>query len=214
MNSLRQPLNMFQTVPVLADGSPRHYVVFDNKPHRKIRGLQTRAKAIKLPDEKIQDEVLNFAQSVWHLKDRLKQWAKLQKKKINIEALSKQSVHLQVCADLANQKKHGRMSNRSGLSPKLDEVSFDTSRSGMIELFYEGDCKEKELLVENTVPIPYSVDILINDGKESLGNAVEYICKAFDFWLPIIRELNILSNDPESKKLIELLLNNKSLTSC
>ena len=161
-----------------------------------------------MPDEKIQDEVLQLAESVWQLKDRLKQWARVQRNHINVEKIALQNKYLLICADLANNKKHGGMDNRSGLGPKLDEVSFDTSKSGMLELFYEGDSKEKVLLVTNPVPISYSVNILTNNGQ-SLGDAVGIISKAFIVWLPVIQQLNILSGNAEGRKLAKLLLQYK-----
>ena len=204
--SLRRPLEMFQMMQNRSSGSPKYRVVFDNRPLRKIQGLQICTKRITLPDEKIEDDVLNLTQSVWHLKDRFQQWAKIQSIRIDIEAVINQNKHLQVCSDLANKKKHGRTENRSGLSPYLSLVNLDTSKSGVIEIFYDGSFKEKELLVTNDVPIPYTVEILVNDETKSLGNAVDYICKAFHCWLPVIQEMAILNeNDPESSELAKLL---------
>ncbi len=212
-DSLRRPFNSFRTLAHRPEGEPRYYVLFDNNPRRRIRGLKAKIKEIKLPDERIHDEILHLAQSVWHLKDRLNQLAKAKKKEVGIEALVNQSVHLQVCSDLANEKKHGRTENRSGVSPKLSLVKFNTSMNGTLEFFYDGVSKEKELLVTNPVPIPYTVDILINDGKESLGDAVEYICKAFDCWLPTIRQLDIVKKDDSERKLVELLYPSQKETS-
>jgi hypothetical protein len=200
-NNLIQPIKTFSLRPYTPKGKPCYYVDFDNNPRRDIRGLCAPLKTIRLPDEKIQDEVLQLAQSVWHIKDRLKQWVELKNLSLDIEKLAESSVPLQVCADLANRKKHGRFENRSGLYPWLDKVSFDTSKNGLVELFYDGSSKEKELLVTNPVPIAYTVDILVGDGKKSLGNAVDYIGQAFNFWLPIIRQIGIFTDDPEGKKL-------------
>ncbi len=201
---LRRPLQMFLPVANRTEGEPRYCVVFDNRSRRRIEGLRIRVKTIQLPDEKIHDDILNFAQSVWHFKDRLKQWTKIQNTATNIEELANRSIHLLVCADLANQKKHGGMGNRSGLLPELDLVTFDTSRSGMIEFFYDGTNREKELLVANSVPIPYTVDILTERATKSLGNATDYICKAFAYWVPIIQQLGITSEDSGSRELVEL----------
>ncbi len=204
LKTLYQPVKSFQHVPNSPQGIPQYYVIFDNNPLRKINGLKACIKILKLPDEKIQDEVLRLAESVWQLKDRLNQWARVQRNHINVEKIAQQNKYLLICADLANNKKHGGMDNRSGLGPKLDEVSFDTSKSGMLELFYEGDSKEKVLLVTNPVPISYSVNILTNNGQ-SLGDAVGIISKAFIVWLPVIQQLNILSGNAEGRKLAKLL---------
>ncbi len=58
------------------DGQDRYYVMFDMHPRRRIKGLKLGGtKEVNLPDEAIFDRVYEFAKAVWHLKDRLHQYA-------------------------------------------------------------------------------------------------------------------------------------------
>jgi len=169
---------------------------------------------VSLPDERIQDEVIALAQSVWHMKDRLKQYVAVCNLQINVDDLANQNISLLVCADLANEKKHGKADNRSKLSPKLSEVYFDTRNSGLLEFFYDGSLKQKELRVTNINPIPYTIKIVKKSYDENsqdtteiiADNAVNYIWKAFKYWLPTIDKLNLLKVDnPESRSLSQIL---------
>lgn len=202
-NDLRAPLQKFEPLNPLLAERPRFYVAFDLRPRRRITGLKLGGLPnLSLPDERIQGAVWEFAEGVWHLKDRLHQWVKATGNNTDVEAFVKTSQRLLICADLANMKKHGRSENRSKLDPQLGNVIFDTSKSGPIEFFYSGAGKDKELLVTNPVPIPFSVELLIHDGTASLGDAVEIIHQAFTDWLPLIQKLGILSGDDNETKLL------------
>ena len=85
-------------------------------------------------------------------------------------------------------------------------VKFDTSKNGVVEFYYDGASKEKELLVTNPVPIPYVVEILLSNGTAALGDAVDIISQAFFGWLPLIQRLGVLAgSDRESEHLREIL---------
>ncbi len=202
-NDLHAPLQKFEPLSPLPAEGPRFYVAFDLRPRRRISGLKLGGLAnLSLPDERIQGAVWEFAERVWHLKDRLHQWVKATGDNTDVEAFVKTSQRLLICADLANKKKHGRSENRSKLNPQLGNVIFDTSKSGAIEFFYSGAGKDKELLVANPVPIRFTVELLIHDGTASLGDAVEIIHQAFTEWLPLIQKLGILSGDDNETKLL------------
>ena len=111
---------------------------------------------------------------------------------VDVNAYAQRCPDLLICADLANWKKHGRSQNVSGCSPKLDAVHFDTSRSGVIEVFYDGASKEKELLVSNQVPIPWVIPVLVHDGLARLGDAVAIIAHAFEFWRSLVEQIGVL----------------------
>ena len=202
-NDLHAPLQKFEPLnPSPAEG-PRFYVAFDLRPRRRITGLKfSGLPSLSLPDERIQGAVWEFAEHVWHLKDRVHQWVKATGDNTDVEAFVKTSQRLLICADLATKKKHGRSENRSRLSPQLGNVNFDTSKSGPIEFFYSGPSKDKELLVANPVPIPFTVGLVVHDGTASLGDAVEIIHQAFTDWLPLIKKLGILSGDDNETKLL------------
>lgn len=209
-DELITPLNRFELHPRRSQTEPRFYVAFDCRDRREITGLRTSIKTLVLPDEYILENILRLTQSVWHLKDRLNQLANAKHVLTDVAETVMTSDALQICADLANEKKHGACENRSGLSPALGTwteneearregvVEFDTSKSGVLELYYEGSTKTKELLVTNRAPIPFRVDILLNDGTSYRRDAVTVIYDAFKLWLPLIDDLEILDpDDPE-----------------
>lgn len=203
---LYSPLQRFEPISD-PDGGTRYYVLFDMNARKRIQGLKLGGlKQLKLPDEPIHDRILGFAKAVWHLKDRLHQFAKATKQAIDLDAIADQSANLLVTADLANKKKHGRNENRSKLDPRLDLVAFDTGEVGSIEFYYDGAMKDKELIVTNPVPIPFAVDVLIQDGNAVLGDAREIINNALLDWLPVIQQLGILSgDDAETNALCKIL---------
>jgi hypothetical protein len=124
---LQQPLDEFWADPNRPVGVPRFYVRFDRSWPRGVIGLRIGVLKIKLPDERIQDHVLEFAKGVWHLKDRLHQWVKATGSGEDVEAWAEQSIDLRICADLANWKKHGRHQNISKLGlRKGDSVNYTT----------------------------------------------------------------------------------------
>jgi hypothetical protein len=203
---LYTPIDRFE--PIAESGAQtRYYVLFDLHRRIPIQGLKFGGlKQLKLPDEGIHDRVLELAKAIWHLKDRLHQYARAINRNVAEEALAQQDLNLLVCADLANKSKHGRNENRSKLNPHLDLVTFDTSNCGSIELYYDGAMKEKELIVGNPVPIPFHVDVLIHDGNAIFGDVREILSSAMNGWLPVIQTLGVLSaDDSETKALYTIL---------
>jgi hypothetical protein len=202
---LYTPLERFEPITD-SNGTTRYYVLFDMHGRSRIQGLKLGGlKAFRAPDERIYDRIHEFAKAVWHLKDRLYQYAKATAQQVDVDHIAKLRNDQLVCADLANKKKHGRNENRSKLDPHLGLVSFDTSNNGAIEMYYDGAMKDKELIVAEPVPISYSVDILDQD-KTVIGDARVIINRGFNGWLPLIRQLGILSaDDPETKALRSIL---------
>lgn len=204
---LYAPLERFEPITD-PDGGRRYYVLFDMNPRKAIRGLKLGGlRQYKLPDEPIHDRVMEFAKAVWHLKDRLHQYAKATNQPTDLEAVADNSTNLLITADLANKKKHGRNENWSKLDPQLDLVGFDFSNSGPIELYYDGAMKEKEVIVTNPVPVPFTVDVRGQDDDVAFGDAREIINNALLDWLPVIQKLDILAaDDLETKALCTILL--------
>jgi hypothetical protein len=192
---LRRPLDWFGLVESRVEGEPRYYVLFDQNPRLVVKGLRLGGLGkLRVPDERIIDRVFEFAKSVWQFKDRLKLWVKLQGAGPDIEAAAASSQNLLICADLANWKKHGENKNRSGLDPRIDFVTFDTSRNEAVELYADGGSKHQELLVAKDIPIPYRVDVHGKGGVQ-LGDASDLIWCAFQDWLPIITSTGVLDGD-------------------
>lgn len=189
---LNTPIDAFSEAIDVPPGEPRFYVQFDAQPRMKAQGLKARMPSLTIPHERINDQVFEFAKSVWQLKDRLKLWVTALELSVDIEKEAHSCIELLITADLANWKKHGGNRNRSGLNPRLAEVRFDTSKSGIVELYYDGASKEKELMVSVPEPISYCVDVLNDNGCKVLGGAIEIISAAFAHWLPIIRKIGVL----------------------
>jgi hypothetical protein len=167
----------------------------------RITGLRHGADLLRLPDERIQDAALGFAKSVWHLKDRLKKWVRVTGGADDIETFVRGSHNLCICGDLANRKKHGGSDNLSRLDPEIESVAFDTSKSGWLVLYYNGATKEKELLVSEPVPIPFTVEMAAPSGQ-ARPDAVAVIHDGFRHWLPLMQRLGVLAgSDRESEVL-------------
>jgi len=178
----------------------------ENHPHYRIEGAQS-------PDE-LKELILRFAGSVWQLKDRLKLWVEAKGLELREttangvqEASLEKSLNLLLCADLYNAKKHGKLNHpRTTFSPTLSGVSFDTSKSGVVGIYYDGKAsKMGDFLATNPEPVPYRVKILSGDGKVCFGDAVVVITRGFGYWIPLIRQLGILMEDLESKWIAENL---------
>lgn len=190
---LVRPIGHFYASPERPVGVPRHFVCFDRSAHHEVLGLRRTILSLTLPVESITELAALTAASVWHLKDRLNHFAKATGSATDSNAWANANINTQICGDIGNRKKHGHNQNFSGLNPRLaDEVVFDTSKSGVVELYFDGATKHRELLVTNPVPIPFRVQVL--DGANAvLGNVTDIIRVGFDHWLPLIDQLGILS---------------------
>jgi hypothetical protein len=190
---LLRPINRFYTSPDRPVGEPRHFVCFDSSPHREVMGLRTSILQMSFPVETITEHVALLAASVWHLKDRLNHYAKATRAATDSDAWANSDRNCQICGDIGNHKKHGHNQNHSGLSPQLvPEIVFDTRRSGLLEFYYNGATKQRELLVSNAVPIPYRVAVADGAGNV-IGDAAAIIRAGFDHWLPLIHQLGVLA---------------------
>ncbi|HEY4232785.1 MAG TPA: hypothetical protein VGM76_05150, partial [Lacipirellulaceae bacterium] len=72
--NLYTPIQRFDPITG-SDGATRYYVQFDMHTHKRFTDPVFRCGEWKMPDERIQNEVLSLAEAIWHLKDRLRQFA-------------------------------------------------------------------------------------------------------------------------------------------
>jgi len=204
---LRQPVTRFIPFPVGPDKSIRYFVDFQEGvvPTDGNR-LKIRTKQLALPDERIQARYYAAAECVWELKDRLARWCKYARREVDIEQYASESQELLICGDLANFKKHGAGRSRTGSQPRLTTIAFDTSRNGVIELYYNGATKEKELWVEHAVQIPFRAPIVDpNDGVLRV-DALPVLDASLRHWTQLIQPLGVLDSiNPESKVLAGFL---------
>ena len=118
-NELSQPLRLFRPTEARPEGHPRYQVCFDLGPREPTgAGLRYSCAEVARPDERLEDLVYDFARSVWHLHDRLHQWAKakhlLLSRPRRIMDHARNCKELLIAADLINRKKHGANENLSG----------------------------------------------------------------------------------------------------
>jgi hypothetical protein len=194
---LRHPLSLGEIVP-RPESSPRH----------RVKGVQSY--------EDLQERVVQFAGSVWQLKDRFKLFVEAAKLELRdwdaigrdvpttIEEQAAKWMPLMLCADLYNAKKHGENRNRSGVDPVVSGVHLDTSTSGILGIWYDGARKIGDILTTNATPVPWGIEILSSDGTYSFGDAVVVVTRAFHYWFPFVRQLGVMdAQDPEWQALLE-----------
>lgn len=176
--------------------------------------------------EELQEKIVEFAGQVWQLKDGLINWLKTQPnleivisiEKTNlkvvgkggqdaertIEEAAKINTPLLLCADLFNTHKHYTDCNRSGYQPFLSGVKFDTSKSGVCGIIYDGPRRTGDITVSNPNPVKMRIEILSRNQPVNLGDAVVNVGRAFKYWIPIIRQMNLLSpNNREDQAILE-----------
>lgn len=161
---------------------------------------------LQLPDERISDLASSCAKAIWHIKDRLKIWCKDLSLKDDVEEHAGASPDMLICADLANWKKHGKNRNRSKCNPQFGLVNFDTSGAGIIELFYDGATKRKELLVSNPLPLPFSIPVIASPNSSEIGDAVDIFTAALEWWKPFMTRLRVFEGNAPDVKSIRLQL--------
>ncbi len=193
-NKLHKPLRCSEKVNV-PEGAPCY----------RIEGAQSY--------EELHELLLRFAGSVWQLKDRLKLLVKAKglelretvsngkQARTSIEKMVTKSPNLLLCADLYNTKKHGKLNHpRTNFSPILNGISFDTSKSGVIGINYDGQASRTgDIVATNPEPVSCRIEILSGDGKNCFGDAVVVITRGFGYWIPVIRQLGVLGDEPESR---------------
>jgi hypothetical protein len=172
------------------------YVHFrDQTQHRSINGCCLGSGcSLYLPDVGLNGEVLDYAAAIWHLKDWLKKAIAEKSIGVDLEKHVDTSRELCICADLVNFQKHGgykkkKSGSRSGLDPKLSTCHFDLSHNGIVEFYYNGKTREKEITVQYPIPMPWQIDVLSGDEIINLGNVLFVLGRAFIHWQPIIQKL-------------------------
>ena len=200
--------------PLLADpvDTPRP----DGMPNR-LRGAQQ--------FEELKERVSRFAGRVWQIKDGLIKWLEHhptftiehqdgkgstvkgkggKHAERTIEDIAKTSMPLMLAADLYNSYKHYDDCNRSGYAPILDGAEFDTSKAGTLGIYYDGSRKSGDLLVTNRVPVPIRVEIKSSNQPVDFGEGVRVIARGFLVWVPLIRQIRLLSpNIPEDRAILD-----------
>ncbi len=203
----RSPIVDFQEASKSSSDAPRFYIADAPGPRRMVQGLRVGVKILTIPDERREDLLYQAVGTVWQLKDHLSAYLHApgtspSKAEANrtVNAVVDDSMPLKLCADLFNLKKHGENRNRSGLDPEIGEIAYNLDQSGVVEIYYDGLTKQKELLVSNPAPITVVADIRSRATKEKVGYITEVIVQAFQAWVPLVRTSGALATaDGETK---------------
>lgn len=196
---VNSPITHFVSV-ARPHGRPGLWVGFDTSPPFNIDGLRVRVKILDVPEDRTLARGYELAKAIWHLKDWIKTCAPLfGHAPQEVEAHAAALPEMLVCADLANFKKHGGplKSPRCDWEPRLGpEVVFDLSKSGLIEMYYDGARKRTALYVSESQPIPTYLPVLVNDGSACLRDDFGRIARnCVIHWNQLIQAWKLL--DPQ-----------------
>ena len=205
---------LFEPLPVDEANAPPH----SGGQRFRVRGADSY--------EELQERVLEFAGRVWQLKDGLFKWLETQPAlkmvfpdantvstlvvtggqdaERTIEDAAKLCVPLLLCADLYNTHKHYDDCDRSGYEPFLSGVQFKISKSGAWGIRYDGARKTGDITVANPNAVKIRIEILSRNSPVNLGDAVVNVARAFKYWIPLIRQMDLLSpSDREDGAILE-----------
>jgi hypothetical protein len=165
--------------------------------------------------EELQEGVIQFAGRVWQLKDGLIKWLQTRPSlrlvfsdtasgatvvgaggddaARTIEEAAKLCMPLLLCADLYNSHKHYDDCNRSGYQPFLNGVQLDGSKAGTLGIRYDGTRKIDEITVSNPTPVPFRIEVQSRNQPVDFGDAVVMIGRALNYWIPLVRQMELLS---------------------
>jgi hypothetical protein len=140
------------------------------------------------PREELEDEILNVFIWLWNMKDYFKSVLKSRGDDPNkIEAHINLDERLTVCADIANGIKHGTLTiSRSGLYPKLGELSYSVPGQSMKKLEFQGN--EIEMEFKEFENILIKMPVLDINGNE-IYQALPLVEHALNEWESIYASL-------------------------
>lgn len=200
-DELRQPFTRYTEIKGIPQGQPR-WRLDQAKTH-----------------EATHDDLYRFAGSVWQLKDRLKDWAKVAGIRFSkpgphgtqiptdIEGIAKESTPLLLCADLFNFKKHGELSSpRTPYRPIFSGLGWANPKGHEAQaLRIDGATKQHEFLYHEPVPRPWRCEIISAKQDWNFGHAVVVIALAMQPWIHVLMQSDILKprSDREVAHIIE-----------
>lgn len=136
----------------------------------------------------IQDDVASCFVWTWSIKDYLQPLSIRKGKPATfLDDFVNSNPRLQLCADIANQEKHGNLrKSRSGLFPKLGDVRFSIPQEAISQLeigaFRVGIDVSNPTLVEFTLPV-YSND------NEIVADAFVLLDESVGIWQELLTHL-------------------------
>lgn len=131
--------------------------------------------------EEIEDDIANLFIWVWNLKDYLKEFAEtIGTDPQEVENLINSDHNLQLCADVANWLKHGRLkSSRSNSYARLGRLRFHAPHGTFSSITFRGT--EIEIDVSKVKEILLLMPVLKMNGDE-IADSFEVISMALSQW--------------------------------
>ncbi len=128
---------------------------------------------------------------LWHLKDHVKQWLKIEKKPTDIVEKRINTLNsMKILGDLITDLKHGEHRiDRSGCNPKIGEVeAFLKVNTGEVTFERHPDNKIS-INASSANPVYFTVSIL-DDKNIKIGTAASIGEDVRNFWRDLLKELN------------------------
>lgn len=131
--------------------------------------------------EEIEDDIANLFIWLWNLKDYLKELAEANgRNPQEVEDIVNLDRNLQMCADIANRLKHGRLRiSRSSSYPKLGRLQFQMPHTALSSITFRG--QEIEFNVSKAHEVLLSIAVLNKDGDE-IGDGFKIISATLSQW--------------------------------
>lgn len=117
----------------------------------------------------------------WNLKDYLKELAEANgRNPQEVEDIVNSDRNIQICADIANRLKHGRLNkSRSSFYPKLDRLRFEIPHTALSSITFR--CQEIEFDILKTQDVFLAIAVLNKDGDE-IGDGFKIFSAALAQW--------------------------------
>ncbi|MFA4828247.1 MAG: hypothetical protein WC855_06490 [Thermodesulfovibrionales bacterium] len=138
--------------------------------------------------EEIEDDIANLFIWAWNLKDYLKELAKANgRNPQEVEDIVNSDRNLQICADITNRLKHGRLrESRSSSYPKLDRIRIEIPHTALASITYRG--QEVELNISKAQDVLLSIAVLNKAGDE-IGDGFKIFGAALSQWEKYFRKV-------------------------
>jgi len=174
--------SLFERIKRLSSGIERKEGAGHQWSYTFPDGLETTyiLKNMRNLDE-IEDDIANLFIWTWNLKDYLKELAKTSNHNPEeIETMINSDRNLQICGDIANGLKHGRLrKSRSGSYSKLDRLKVEIPHTALSSITYRG--KEVEFDISKMKDVILSIAVLDNQG-ETIDDGFNVLSAALSQW--------------------------------
>jgi len=138
------------------------------------------------PPESIQDALLNAYVAAWSMKDYLAKRAKaLGASPRDIEDFVNANSALQLCADVANDYKHGGWDRptRTARRPKFGDVTYTMPKAAIRSIsFFQHEGKDHVAVLPRPDRVQVRLPIVDETTRDVLGDAFDILDTAVGLW--------------------------------